>query len=215
VTEKWILSVPGRKPIKHDGFKILLNKSERNHPWLRCCHGVQQILDNVRVGHDALLVEDDIMLCPDFEHRLGCVEKFFGSNTPALVCFYVPVDIGLPVMQNPMPYPADTSPWGTQANWINADAIPIYRGIAETYLACEVSEEPRDYRTGPHPVGKGIGVYDGWDVLLYKTLAHLNVPVYYYAGVQHMNAKTTCLSTHHTSPFWPQPKDLKNRPGWH
>jgi hypothetical protein len=214
---KMIVNAPGRKPIRHEGFDVLVNPSMRSHPWMRCCEGVEIATGLALGARESLMVlEDDVMLAPDFDKMLdhashrGMLEEPY----PAVYIFYVPADIGVPVKDSPYRYPPDLCPWGTQAMFYNASAVEIVHHICRAYLACHVAGTVNDYRGDTR--GEGAGVYDGYDVVLYQTLFRLNIKPWYYAGVQHMCKKTTCLSARHTSPFFPPPEKIKQGvDGWH
>ena len=215
--KKIIVNAPGRKPIRHEGFEVLTNPSTRSHPWMRCCEGIEIATGlAMGAGESLMVLEDDVMLAPDFESKLNSADLcgVKQSPEPVVYIFYVPATIGVPVKESPYRYPPDLCPWGTQAMYYNAPAVAVAHHVCRAYLACHVASQVNDYRSDTR--GEGPGVYDGYDVVLYQTLFRLNIKPWYFAGVQHMCKKTTCLSARHTSPFFPPPEKIKQgRDGWH
>ena len=210
--DRYILTCPGRKPIKHEGFELFVNKGYHAHAWMRCAKGHLDLLS--RGDEACVILEDDVRLCPDFETRLQRLLGVLPANGIGML--YVAIDVGLPVREIPMVYPPEMHDWGTQGTVYTPLMRKVCRSLIQAYLGLPVATVIRDYRIPEkeRPRATMDGVGDGFDVVMYKALRLLQCPVVCFPMVQHMCAKSTCLSTPHISPFFPKPKEIKKLEGW-
>lgn len=211
--DRYILTCPGRKPVLHKGFELFVNSGEPyKHNWMKCAKGHLDLLS--RGDGPCVILEDDVKLAPTFESRLQRLLGVLPAN--AMGMLYVSIDVGLPVREIPMPYPPGMHDWGTQASLYTPLTRKVCRNVIQAYLNLPVATVVDDYRIPaekrPRPTMDG--VKDGFDVVMYKTLALMQCPVVCFPMVQHMCAKSTCLSTPHISPFFPKPKEIKKSEGW-
>jgi len=211
--DRYILTCPGRKPIKHEGFELHVNTGEPyKHNWMKCAKGHFDLLWQ---GDEAcIILEDDVKLAPDFETRLQTLLHVIPPNGVGML--YVAVDLGLPVFSLPIVYPPESHDWGTQATFYTPGARKVSRSLIQAYLNLPVATVVADYRIPEkkRPRATLDGVKDGFDVVMYKAFRLLQMQVVCFPMVQHMCAKSTCLSTPHISPFFPKPKEIKKLDGW-
>jgi hypothetical protein len=212
--EQYILTCPGRKIIKHDGFEVFVNKGSAHvHPWQKCAAGHLALLG---CGEGPVLIlEDDVLLAPDFETRLDRLMTVLPD--PGLGMLYAGADIGLPCMQFPMTFPPGIQDWGTQAMFYTPRARRICQRLIEAYTLCDVATVVNDFRIPePRPRPTQDGVHDGFDCVLFKQIRELQIPLLVHPGVQHMGLPSTCLSNKHRSEYFPVPEVLrKGKDGWH
>jgi GR25 family glycosyltransferase involved in LPS biosynthesis len=199
--QRVILGMPGRPVIRHDGFDVFINDSPYAHPWHRCAHGHYTIL--AQQYGACLILEDDVMLAPDFDVRLKRAVQLHADHVPYLVHLYAGVKYdAFPVDETPFELPPACQDWGTQAIYYSAGARGIAADLTSAYLRARIDRKE---------TVKGLKC--GFDCILFPGLRALEVPVYYHAAVQHMQAPSTCLSPAHHSPYFPA--DVKGIAGWH
>ena len=213
--DKYILTFPAHKTIarRHKGFELFVNNSKREHGWMRCAAGHADLLGAGK--SDVIILEDDVMLCPQFDERLAKIVSKYRADYSWIGGGYCCRDIGLPITEQPLEQPANVQDWGTQCMWYSARARNIAYHLLMAYLGCVVATSPIRYdipeNIRPRPTMDG--VLNGFDVGYFKALRELNVPVLFMPLVQHVPvAESTCLSGDHRSEFFP--KNPKGKPGW-
>jgi len=204
--DRIILTSPGRIPIRHGGFKLVLNDSPYSHPWHRCAHGHYNILAQ-RTG-SVVILEDDVLLSPGFESVIKQCEQTndLAPERPFIASLCVGVRYPVfPVDRRLFELPPECQDWGTQAIYYSALARPLVCDLVSAFIRCPLSLDPAIR-----------GAKLGFDCFLFPTLRLLGVPIYHRAAVQHMCAPSSCLSPAFWSPYFPSPDQLKkDRNGWH
>jgi len=202
--DRAILTSPGRVPIHHAGFELVLNDSPYAHPWHRCAHGHYKILTQ-KTG-SIIILEDDVLLSPRFEETIEACEDGNNAHRPFVASFCVGVRYPVfPVDRRLFEFPPECQDWGTQAIYYSALARPLVGDLMGAYLRCPIS---------PDPAIRGAKL--GVDCFLFPALRSLGVPIYHHAAVQHMCAPSSCLSPTFWSPYFPPPDKLvKGKNGWH